>query len=99
MRGVIEVQSDLLEIHHTDGLEIPFVDYGQHEPAIKLVYDGDEYWYYRTLPVKGHGAVMGRYARELLGSGKKVLLARFGSRIYIFATGVIPIGAGKPPGG
>jgi len=51
-----------------------------------------------TLPVKGYGAVMARYIRELQAEGHKPLLARFQMRIYIYATGVTPIGAGKPPG-
>jgi hypothetical protein len=49
----------------------------------------------RTLPLKGYGAVMARYIRELEGDGKKPILARFWDRIYIYATGVTPIGAGK----
>lgn len=99
MEGVIEVHPDLIETLHANGLEVPYVQYGQHEPGIKLVYQGEEYWYYRTLPIKGYGAVIARYLRELQAQGKKTLLARFYNRIYIFAAGVTPIGAGKPPGG
>ena len=99
MHGVIEVHPGIMETLHANGLDLPYLNYGQHEPAIKLVHEGEDYWYFRTLPVRGYGAVMGRYARELLGGGKKVLLARFRDRIYIFSTGVTPIGAGKPPSG
>lgn len=99
MEGVIEVHPDLIETLHANGLEVPYVQYGQHEPGIKLLYQGEEYWYYRTLPIKGYGAVIARYLREIQAQGKKTLLARFYNRIYIFATGVTPIGAGKPPGG
>ncbi len=60
--------------------------------------EGEDYWYYRTLPLKGYGAVMARYIRRLQAEGHKPLLARFQMRIYIYATGVTPIGAGKPPG-
>jgi hypothetical protein len=59
------------------------------------VHGGEEYWYVRTLPLKGYGAVMARHIRELEGDGKKPILARFWDRIYIYATGVTPIGAGK----
>ncbi len=38
---------------------------------------------------------MGRHLRELEAEGKKAVLARFWSRIYIYATGVTPIGSGK----
>ena len=99
MQGVIEVRPSRLETLYTDGMELPYVQYGDVEPALQLVLGGEEYWYYRTLPVKGYGAVMARYIRELQAEGKKPLLARFGMRIYIYATGVTPIGAGKPPGG
>lgn len=98
MEGVIEVRPEDIETLRANGIDVPYAEYGQHEPGIKLVYEGEDYWYYRTLPVKGYGAVMARYIRELQSEGKKPLLARFSNRIYIFATGVTPIGAGKPPG-
>ncbi len=98
MEGAIEVHSDSIETLRVNGMDLPYVDYGQHEPGIKLVYQGEDYWYCKTLPVKGYGAVMARYIRELQAEGKTPLLARFFDRIYIFATGVTPIGAGKPPG-
>jgi hypothetical protein len=97
MQGVIEVRPETLETLVVDGLELPYVEYGQLEPGVKLVYEGEDYWYYRTLPLKGYGAVLARYVRELQSQGHKPLLARFFSRIYIYATGVTPIGAGKPP--
>lgn len=98
MRGVIEVHPESIEALYADGREFPYVEYGSMEPGVKLVYDGEDYWYYRTLPIKGYGAVLARWVRELEAEGHKVLLARFGTRIYIYATGVTPIGAGKPPG-
>ncbi len=99
MQGVIEVDPELIETLRADGLELPYVEYGQHEPGIKLLYAGEEYWFYRTLPLKGYGAVMARVIRELQEQGHKPLLARFYNRIYVFATGITPIGAGKAPGG
>ncbi len=98
MHGVHEVHPDSLETLVTEGIELPYVEYGDMEPAVKLVFEGEDYWYHRTLPLKGYGAVMARYIRELQAEGHKPLLARFQMRIYIYATGVTPIGAGKPPG-
>jgi len=98
MEGVHEVRPDSIETLYTDGMELPYVEYGDAEPAVKLVFGGEDYWYYRTLPLKGYGAVMARYIRALEAEGHRPLLARFGMRIYIYATGVTPIGAGKPPG-
>src|SRR3972149_5714444 len=98
MQGVIEVRPESLETLYTDGMELPYVEYGQTEPGIKLVYEGEDYWYYRTLPLKGYGAVLSRYVGELAEQGNESLLARFGTRIYIYATGITPIGSGKAPG-
>lgn len=99
MRGIIEVNPDSIEDLYADGREYPYIEYGNMEPGIKLVHEGDDYWYHKTLPLKGYGAVLTRAISELETEGHKVLLARFGMRIYIYATGVTPIGAGKPPGG
>ena len=99
MEGVIEVHPSQLETLAADGLELPYVEFASSaEPGMKLLCQGEEYWYYRTLPIKGYGAVMAKYIRALHGEGKKTMLARFGVRIYIYATGITPIGAGKPPG-
>ena len=98
MQGVIEVRPESIETLYTHGMELPYVEYGNAEPGIKLLYDGHEYWYHRTLPLKGYGAVLSGYVRELEKDNNKALLARFGTRIYIYATGVTPIGAGKAPG-
>lgn len=43
----------------------------------------------------GYNAVIDRHIRALQTDGKKPILARFSDRIYIYATGVTPIGAGK----
>ncbi len=97
MEGVHEVHPDSLEALYTDGIELPYVEYGRMEPAIKLLFEGEDYWYFRTLPLKGYGAVLARYIRGLEAEGHKPILARYGTRIYIYATGITPIGAGKPP--
>ncbi|HKZ51246.1 MAG TPA: hypothetical protein VJ256_05750 [Dehalococcoidia bacterium] len=106
MEGVLEVAPSQLESVHNQGLDLPYVQFDRVQPAVKLVYEGEEYWYYRTLPLRGYGAVLARYARQLMGEGKKVLVARFLSgrnfptsqhwdRLYLYAPGVKPIGAGK----
>jgi hypothetical protein len=95
MEGVIEVNPARVGTLHAGSVEVPYVGFGQIEPAIKLVYEGEDYWYVRTLPLRGYGTVMARHIRELEGDGKKLLLARFRDRIYIYATGVTPIGTGK----
>jgi hypothetical protein len=98
MEGVLEVRPDHIETLSTAGLDLPYVEFGQIQPAIKLMHEGKDYWYFKTLPLKGYGAVLDRYVRELQAEGHEALLARFFSRIYIYATGITPIGSGKPPG-
>jgi hypothetical protein len=95
MEGVIDLNPARLETLYANGLELPYVEFGSAEPALKLVHGGDDYWYVRTLPIKGYGAVMARHVRALQTEGKKAVLARFYDRIYIYATGVTPIGAKK----
>jgi len=95
---VIEVHPDSIETLYTQGMELPYVEFSHHEAGVKLVHEGEDYWYFRTLPLKGYGAVLARYISGLESEGHKALLARFGTRIYIYATGVTPIGAGKAPG-
>jgi hypothetical protein len=98
MQGVIEVRPENIETLSSGGLDLSYIEYGQVQPAIKLLYAGEEYWYFKTLPLKGYGAVLARYIRDLQAQGHKPILARFFNRIYIYATGITPIGAGKPPG-
>ena len=95
MEGLIEINPARLETLYASGLELPYVEFGSAEPALKLVHDGEDYWYVRTLPLNGYGAVMARHVRALQAEGKKAMLARFYDRIYVYATGVIPIGAKK----
>ncbi len=98
MQGVIEVRPENMETLSSGGFDLPYIEYGEVQPAIKLLYEGEEYWYYKTLPLKGYGAVLPGYIRALEAQGHKPVLARFYNRIYIYATGITPIGAGKPPG-
>jgi len=73
MQGVVEVRPERLQTLYANGLELPYVEFGSSaEPGIKLVFQGEEYWYYRTLPIKGYGAVMAKYIRALHGEGKKL---------------------------
>jgi hypothetical protein len=106
MEGVLEINPDRIETVATNGLELPYVEMDTSEPALKVIHEGEEYWYYRTLPLRGYGAVLARYARQLLAEGNKPILVRFQpgpnfqtsrhwERLYIYATGVTPIGAGK----
>jgi hypothetical protein len=95
MEGELEVSPDRIGTLYASSTELPYVEFGQVDPALKLVYEGEDYWYVRTLPLKGYGAVMARHISGLRIDGKKPILARFRNRIYMYATGVTPIGTGK----
>ena len=95
MEGVLEVNPERIDTLYASGVELPYVQFGEVEPALKLVYGSEDYWYVRTLPLKGYSAVIDRHIRELETDGKKPILARFRDRIYIYATDVTPIGAAK----
>ncbi|HZP25505.1 MAG TPA: hypothetical protein VFB90_00495 [Dehalococcoidia bacterium] len=97
MEGVLEVTPEQLEVLSNQGRELPYVEFNSHVPAIKLDYQGESFWYYKTLPLKGYSALLARELRDLESQGRQVLLARFNNRIYIYGTGVTPIGAGKAP--
>jgi hypothetical protein len=95
MEGALEINPDRVETLYASGMELPYVQFGGVDPALKLVYAGEEHWYVRTLPLKGYGAVIEQHIRDLETDGKNPILARFWNRIYIYATGVTPIGTGK----
>ena len=97
MVSVIEVKPEQLSSLYVNGLDLPYVEFDTPKPALKLIYQGEEFAYWRTVPLNGYGSLLAQRIRELAGEGKKPLLARFGARIYIYATGVVPIGSGKPP--
>src|SRR3972149_7485549 len=67
MEGGLEVNPARVGTLYADRVEVPYVEFGQVEPALKLVHGGEDYWYVRTLPLKGYGAVMARPVRELPG--------------------------------
>jgi hypothetical protein len=79
-----ELDPALLETLFVDGLELPFMDFGPVEPTLRLRLQGEEYAFRRSYPRKGFGAVLGKDARQLLDEGKKLLVARFGDRHYLF---------------
>ena len=98
MASVIDVKPERMNSLNISGFQLPYVEFETLEPALKLSYRGEEFAYWRTVPLKGYSAVLSRLVQELTGEGKWPLLARFGARIYVYATGVISIGSGKPPG-
>ncbi|MDP2949843.1 MAG: hypothetical protein Q8P22_09940 [Chloroflexota bacterium] len=79
-----ELDPALLETLYVDGVEMPFVEFGPVEPVLRLRLEGEEYDFQRSYPRKGFSAILGKDARELLKDGRKLLVARFGERLYLF---------------
>jgi len=79
-----ELDPALLETLFVDGLEMPFMDFGPVEPTLRLRLEDEEYAFRQSYPRKGFGAVLGKDARQLLNDGKKLLVARFGDRHYLY---------------
>ena len=84
MADALELEPDLLETLYVDGVELPFMDFGQMEPTLRLRLEGEEYAFSRSYPRRGFGVVLGKDIRPLLKEGKKLLVARFGDRHYLF---------------
>ena len=84
MVDTLELHPNLLETLYVDGVEMPFMDFGPAEPTLRLRLDGEEYAFRRSYPRMGFGAVLGKDIRPLLREGKKLLVARFGERHYLF---------------
>jgi hypothetical protein len=104
-----EVDEDRIETLEVDGRELPYVEFHRQQPAVKLVLNGEEYALVKTFPLRGYAPALLRQVRELEAEGKKVLVAFFPpgrnfptshhwERLYLYATGVRPIGMGKAPG-
>ena len=108
MTKVLEVHPTRVELLVVDGRELPYVEFHHPEPAIKLIYNGEEYAFLRTMPLRGYAPLLLRLLREAEAEGRKVLVAYFPprrnfpssyhwERLYIYSTGVRPIGMGKAP--
>ena len=84
MVDATELDPGLLETLFVDGLEMPFMDFGPVEPTLRLRLDGEDYAFSRSYPRRGFGGVLGKDAHRAINEGKKLLVARFGDRHYLF---------------
>ncbi len=109
MVSELTVPDDRIEVLEVDGRELPYVEFHRRQPAVKLVLDGEEYFFYKTFPLRGYAPALLKAVQQLEAEGKKVLVAYFPpgrnfptshhwDRLYLYATGIRPIGMGKAPG-
>jgi hypothetical protein len=83
---VLELPDDLLEPRAMDGLTVPSIRLTQEAlpPPVQISVGGQAYQYDRSYPIKGHSAVLPRYLREQMGTGKKPLLVERPTRFYVY---------------
>jgi len=86
------VTADLLELDDSnleplplDGMEVARVLIHEGGPPHSQVrFNGREYRYARSFPIKGHGASLPRFIREQLGAGKTPLVLERPDRFYVY---------------
>ena len=82
----VQINSQELGRMELGDLDLPYIDL-EDAPAVrnKLILYDTEYTYVRSYPVRGHSAVMPAAVTELLGQGKRILIAERGERYYLYA--------------
>jgi hypothetical protein len=82
---ILELEDVELEPLVLDGLEVPRVlQRGGPPPFTTLRFDGQEYQYERSFPIKGHGASLPDFLRDRITEGKKPLLVERTDRFYVY---------------
>lgn len=80
----LELEDVDLEPLVLDGLEVPRIRYYGPPPFTTLRFDGVDYQYERSFPVKGHGANLPDFLRDRMAAGKKPLLIERTDRFYVY---------------
>jgi hypothetical protein len=68
-----------------NGLEVARIL--QHQgppPSTTLRFDGRDYQYERSFPIKGYGAALPNFLRARLAEGKRPLLIERKERLYVY---------------
>jgi hypothetical protein len=83
----IDIRRDALDTLEVENYLIPLTDVTDlGEAPFTLVLNDVEYTYARSVPVKGHGAVLPQFLDEWYTEGRDVLVARRGERYYVYVT-------------
>ena len=75
-----------LDVFVIDGMNVPEIRQTTGEPApkIEIKVGGQSYRYDRSVPIKGHSAVLPQYLREQMAAGKHPLLIERPDRLYVY---------------
>jgi hypothetical protein len=80
-----EYEDTELEPITVDGVVVPVLRLNDIDlPAVELRVGGTEYLYDRSVPIKGHGAILPRYLADVITNGKKPLLVERIERYYVY---------------
>ena len=81
-----EFEEHDLEPFPMDGLVVPEIrlTMGQPIPKVEIRVGDQTYRYERSVPIKGHSAVLPKYLREQMAAGKSVLLIERPDRLYVY---------------
>jgi hypothetical protein len=82
---ILELEDVDLEPLALDGMEVPRIYYHEGPPPFSMLrFDGQEYEYARSFPIKGHGATLPNFLRDRMGEGKKPLLIERTDRFLVY---------------
>ena len=66
---------------------VPVVLLDEHaEPPYTLKFEGVEFTYARSVPIKGHGASLPPLLAEVVAEGRDILAGERGERYYLYYT-------------
>ena len=83
--AILELDDVDLEPLVLDGMEVARIRHHDDVPPYTtLRFDGQEYQYERSFPIKGHGANLPNFLRERMAAGKKPLLIERVDRFYVY---------------
>lgn len=80
-----EYNDTLLEPFAVDGIAVPLLRLNDIDlPSVSVRVGDTDYMYERSVPIKGHGAILPAYLANLLSEGKKPLLVERIERYYVY---------------
>ena len=81
----LQIERSLIGILHLDGLEAPYVNLDQQPLIHSRLRVGDtEYEYERSIPVRGHSAVLPEAITQYQSEGRQVLVAERSDRYLVY---------------
>lgn len=81
----LEIERSLIGTLQLDGLEAPYVNLDQQPLIHSRLRVGDtEYAYERSIPVRGHSAILPETITQLQSEGRQVLIAERNDRYLVY---------------